>query len=173
MLCNGGVIVARTDTLYGILGRADNPRTVARIARLKSRSAGKPFIVLLARKRDLKDFGVMLTPTVRRAIVQYWPGPNTLICDVPKTAYTHIHQGVSSIAFRVPNDAALVRLLKKTGPLVAPSANLEGKDPVKTIAEAWEYFGNKIDGYVDGGRARAKRPSRIFKVSDSDLKRLR
>jgi L-threonylcarbamoyladenylate synthase len=46
----------------------------------------------------------------------------------------------------------LIKLLKKTGPLVAPSANPEGSKPAKIIKEARKYFGNKIDFYVNQGK---------------------
>jgi len=35
---------------------------------------------------------------------------------------------------------------------VAPSANLEGKPPAKTITEAKKYFGDKVDFYVNSGK---------------------
>ncbi|MDP3729453.1 MAG: Sua5/YciO/YrdC/YwlC family protein, partial [bacterium] len=47
-------------------------------------------------------------------------------------------------------------LLKKTGPLVAPSANPQGLTPALTIAQAKKYFGNHVDFYVNAGTLRSK-----------------
>ena len=58
-------------------------------------------------------------------------------------------------------------LTRKTGPLVAPSANLEGKEPAKTIEQAKEYFGDNVDFYVDTGQLESK-PSTLIKIVDEN-----
>ncbi|MEK7077097.1 MAG: Sua5/YciO/YrdC/YwlC family protein, partial [Patescibacteria group bacterium] len=58
------------------------------------------------------------------------------------------------------------------GPLVAPSANIEGKPPAWTIKEAKKYFGDKADFYVDGGTIK-KSPSMLIKIEDGTAVRLR
>ena len=67
------------------------------------------------------------------------------------------------MAFRVPKNLWLRRLLSKTGPLVAPSANLEKKRPAGTIKEAKEYFKDKVDFYFDKGKIKGK-PSIILEI---------
>jgi len=52
-------------------------------------------------------------------------------------------------------------LLKKTGPLVAPSANREGMLPAQTIGDALRYFGEHVDFYSDGGK-RGGKPSTLI-----------
>jgi len=55
------------------------------------------------------------------------------------------HRGKNEIAFRIPDDEQLIELMKKINvPLIAPSANPEGKPPPKNIQEAIDYFGEKI-----------------------------
>jgi L-threonylcarbamoyladenylate synthase len=61
-----------------------------------------------------------------------------------------LHLGTQSLAFRVPKPKGLQSLLKKTGPLVAPSANPEGMKPALTMREAKKYFGNAVALYVPG-----------------------
>ncbi len=63
----------------------------------------------------------------------------------------------------MPADKALHTFLKKTGPLVAPSANLQGVPPAETIAQAKKYFGNTVDFYLAGGRKKGK-PSKIISL---------
>ena len=46
-LRNGGVGVVPTDTIYGIVGSALNPKTVARIYKLRRRNPKKPMIILI------------------------------------------------------------------------------------------------------------------------------
>ena len=73
------------------------------------------------------------------------------VLPVREDNYSYLHRGTNHIAFRLPNDRWLTTLLKQTGPLVAPSANLEGKASAKTITAAQRYFGNSVDFYLDRG----------------------
>ncbi|NMB92179.1 MAG: Sua5/YciO/YrdC/YwlC family protein, partial [Parcubacteria group bacterium] len=68
-----------------------------------------------------------------------------------------------TLAFRLPADKNLRKLLEKTGPLVAPSANLEGLPPAKNIIEAKRYFEDLPDLYIDGQEISGK-PSKLIKL---------
>jgi L-threonylcarbamoyladenylate synthase len=61
----------------------------------------------------------------------------------------------------VPN--SLRDLLKKTGPLIAPSANKEKFRESENVDDAGKYFGNAVDLYVDGGSIR-DRASKVIKL---------
>ena len=50
-----------------------------------------------------------------------------------------------------PKNKNLFTLIKRVGPLVAPSANPQGLKHAETITQAKKYFGNKIDFYLSGG----------------------
>ncbi len=173
-LKDGGVAVIPTDTIYGIVGSALLPKTVARIYQLRKRNMRKPMIVLVASIRELARFGVRLSPAVTRFLRGAWPGRVSVALPVhPSFAesyggqrgkkWEYLHRGTAYIAFRVPLKKTLRELLAKTGPLVAPSANLEGKPPAKSIREARKYFGTKVDCYVDGGEL-VRKPSTLVKV---------
>ncbi|MCX6712488.1 MAG: L-threonylcarbamoyladenylate synthase, partial [Candidatus Vogelbacteria bacterium] len=127
ILKHGGVGVLPTDTLYGLVGRALDKKAVAKIKRLKNRSAGKPFIILISSLKDLVKFGIKLDKKTESFLMSVWPGPVSVI--------------INKIAFRWPKNKFLNNLIKKTGPIVAPSANPEGLAPASTIAEAKNYFG--------------------------------
>ena len=72
----------------------------------------------------------------------------------------------------MPEPQWLRALLKITGPLVAPSANVEGESPAKTVAGAKRYFGDKIEFYGDAGK-RVSRPSTIIKMENGKIMVLR
>jgi L-threonylcarbamoyladenylate synthase len=67
---------------------------------------------------------------------------------------------------------SLGRLLKKTGPLVAPSANPQGLPPASNVKEAKIYFGERVDFYVPGGSPAAK-SSKIIKITEKGVEILR
>jgi len=152
ILIDGGIGVLPTDTIYGIVGSALNRKTVVRIYKLRRRSSKKPMIVLIGSVSDLKKFGVKIGVRERKILNRIWPGKVSVVLSCPSRKFAYLHRGTKSIAFRLSKPVWLHRLLQKTGPLVAPSANLSGEPPARTIPEAKKYFGNKVDFYVDKGK---------------------
>ena len=53
ILKKGGVAVMPTDTIYGIVGQAENISTVNRIYNLKKRNPEKPCIILISNIEQL------------------------------------------------------------------------------------------------------------------------
>jgi L-threonylcarbamoyladenylate synthase len=164
ILKNDGVGVMPTDTLYGLVGSAFSKKAVNRIYKLKKRNKKKALIILISNLNDLKKFGIVLpllrgsAPTQVGArgsdiFKKNWPGKVSIILPCSNNKFKYIHQGLNSIAFRLPKNKKLIEILKKTGPLVAPSANLEGERPVENIKEAKEYFGDKVDPVRNRARA--------------------
>ncbi len=167
-LARGKVWIMPTDTIYGIVGSALKPRTVGRIYRLRKRNQKKPMIILISALRDLHFFGIKPDVATRKLLSRFWPGPVSIILPLPKNKATlktfrYLHRGTNALAFRLPKPIWLRKILKNTGPLVAPSANWEGHPPAKTIAEAERYFKDRIDGYFDRGPHRGK-PSKLVRV---------
>jgi L-threonylcarbamoyladenylate synthase len=170
ILTGGGVGVLRTDTLYGLVGKADNEAAVQRIYSLKHRDEAKSPIVLIASQDQLYNAPDSETASLLRDV---WPGKVSVIIPSMR-APLYIRRGNDSVAYRLPNDEALTRLVALTGPLVAPSANLEGDAPAMDIQEAIGYFGDEVDFYVDGGRVTDATPSQLLRVTENgSFERLR
>ncbi len=147
----GGVAVMPTDTIYGIVGQALNQKTVERIYDLKKRTPTKPVIILIADVADVEKFGVVLSGADRGVCERLWPGAVSIILPCVSQKYEYLHRGTETLAFRLPADEDLRAFLRKTGPLIAPSANTEGQPPARTLDEARNYFHDEIDTYEDGG----------------------
>jgi len=173
IILGGGVGVIPTDTIYGVVGSALNRKTVERIYKLRRRNSRKPFIVLIDSLADLKIFGAKLDVDTRKILKKIWPAKVSVVLGIKKKdEFRYLHRGTHTLAFRLPEPSWLRRLLAKTGPLVAPSANLEGKPPAKTINEAQKYFGDRVDFYLDGGRV-ASKPSTLIRIENGKLTVLR
>lgn len=156
ILKQGGVGVLATDTLYGLVGSAFSSETVERIYKLKERNPAKPFIVLISSVEDVEKFGIALTAKLVEKLKKHWPGTYSILMPVSGKQFEYIHRGTNQIAFRIPDKKDLLELLKQTGPLVAPSANLESMPPAQTIGEAQNYFSADVDFYVDSGELQNK-----------------
>ncbi len=168
----GGIAVMPTDTIYGVCGSALKKEAVERIYKIRRRSSGKPFIVLVSGLKDLKIFGIRLLKKDKKLLQKIWPAKISVVLPCRSKKYAYLHRGTNSLAFRMPKNKFLLQLLKLSGPLVAPSANPERKKPAETIKEAKKYFDKKIDFYVEGGRLVSK-SSTLIKVENGKIVMLR
>ncbi|MEM4197169.1 MAG: L-threonylcarbamoyladenylate synthase [Candidatus Anstonellaceae archaeon] len=173
LLKKGLIVVMPTDTIYGICGTALKKSVVEKIYKLRKRSYKKPMIVLISSINDLKIFGVELNKNEEKILKKLWPGKISVILELKNKIrkFAYIHRGTNEIAFRLPKPKWLIKLLKISGPIVAPSANLEGYPPAKTIEEAKKYFGNKVI-YWDKGKIDSK-PSTLIKMKNNKIEILR
>jgi len=169
----GGVGVIPTDTLYGIVGSALDKKTVERVYQLRKRELSKPMIILIPSLSDLKKFGIILSSSQKKILGEVWPAKVSVIFECKLKKWEYLHRGQKTLAFRFPADEELVSLLKKVGPLVAPSANLSGKKPAETYLEAKKYFGEDVDFYVDCGKLKSKPSTLVEFGKDGKLKILR
>ncbi len=149
-LRSGGVGVIPTDTIYGVVCRAEDSISVARVYQLRKRNPHKPCIILISDYREMNNFGVSMDAVDKRVFRAVWPGPVSVIVPCTEERFTYLHRGVQALAFRLPDDEDLLGILRATGPLLAPSANIEGRPAAKTVREAYTVFGRGVDVYIDG-----------------------
>jgi L-threonylcarbamoyladenylate synthase len=157
---DGGIAVIPTDTIYGIVCSAMDQKSVERLYKTRKRNPEKPMIILIGSIDALKLFGINLNRE-QKSFLKQWPEKTSIILGCEDKKLRYLHRGKNSLAFRIPGNPDLIKLLKATGPLVAPSANPEGKKPAETIEQAQDYFRDKADLYLDCGRMKSK-PSRII-----------
>lgn len=167
-----GIAIVPTDTIYGILGSAFSKKTVERIYRLKGRDENKPFIILISDFKELEKFGVKKYSYFTENIKK-WIGVS-IVFECNQKKFEYLHRGSRSIAFRLvgKKHGHLYNLIKKVGPLVAPSANPQGLPPAKNRKEARKYFGENVDAYVCYG-SRFGKPSTIVKFESDIIKIIR
>lgn len=144
-LKNGGVVVIRTDTIYGIIALASHKDAVRKVYEAKHRNPLKQCIVLITKSPQNSSYGAFITDFSAKASL-----PTSVI--VPASNEPEwLLLGGDTIAYRVTRDPLLVSIIEAVGPVIAPSANPEGLAPANTIDEARAYFGDSVDYYVDGG----------------------
>ncbi len=153
--------VIPTDTVYGVVGRLFSEIAVRRIYEAKrhdpSRRVGT---ILIADISQIKD---IVSPEMLQYASRYWPGPVSVVLPLPDSL-RYAHGGNNTLAFRIPDVPELIELLQHTGPLATSSANLSGQPPAMTIQQAKNYFGDRVDFYIDGGDLSDRQPSRIVEL---------
>ena len=167
LIKQGGVAVIPTDTVYGIVGIALLQETVLRIYKIKGRDADKPCIILIGDISEIKKFHINISKEQKNYLNKIWKDslrPISVILDCPSPLFAYLHRNTNTLAFRLPSNRLLREFLLRTGPLVAPSANIQNMPPAKNIKEAKKYFGNSVGLYIDGDSAKGT-ASRIVKLN--------
>lgn len=157
------LIVAKTDTIYGVLARAGSNRAVERLYKVRQRPLGKSVIVLVADITDIPG----LTPHMQEKYQKLaTERPTTIIVNVSPDFLPHIPHINGTLAFRVVPKSLLSELIHKVGYLAAPSANLSDQKPAKNIAEAVNYFHESVAIYVDSGDITGVKRSQIIRIRE-------
>lgn len=168
LLIKGEIAIIPTDTVYGVVARVADADAVARLYQLKHRER-KPGTIIAADIDQLVELGIKRRYLT--AVEEFWPGAVSVIIPC-SDVLEYVHQGVGSLAFRIPNDARLISLLEQTGPLLTSSANQPGEPPATTVEEARNYFGNDVPWYEDGGTVTGE-PSTVIRVIDDAIEVVR
>jgi len=155
--------VIPTDTIYGLCASALDKKAVEKVYELRKRDSRKPMIILIGSPDDLRKFDIVLSAWQKKILEQIWPGKVSVVLPCSDKKFAYLHRGTKTLAFRLPKKRELLKILSISGPLIAPSANPEGKRPAKTIAEAKKYFGKNIFYYGRGNLAGA--PSTLIDLT--------
>lgn len=157
VLERGGLVVIPTDTVYGVAAHVARADAVARLYMAKIRDADKPIPLLAASLDALERAGARLTAEERAVASRFWPGPLTLVVDLGG-----VTEGV-----RVPDHRFVRTLIRESGGLLrATSANISGRSPACSAAEAQTSLGESVDLILDGGPATGGGASTVARVAD-------
>ena len=168
LLQAGQVGVLPTDTLYGLVARADNPSAIARLYATKHRKH-KPGTLIAANIDQLVELG--FKRRYLKAVEAMWPNPLSIVIPCPELEFLHL--GKQSLAVRIPANETLRNFLSTTGPLQTTSVNLPDQAPAANLVDAIKVFGDEVDFYVDGGDLSNNQPSTIIRFDDDAITILR
>lgn len=178
----GGLILYPTETVYG-LGCALDEAALERLAALKLRKEGQPFLLLAADPRTLE--GLRWNRSALRLAEAFWPGPLTLVLRAePGRFPERVTARDGTVAVRWSPHPGVEAIVDALGePITSTSANLPGAPPVTRADEARALLTSRLarDGnagsgvcdegggqngaddvwLLDGGTLPASRPSTI------------
>jgi L-threonylcarbamoyladenylate synthase len=137
-LREGGICIVPTDTIYGIVALDRLPQAVERIYGIKKRPKDKPFIRLVGRQEELREYTDQPMPP---SLAAYWPGPLTIVFRGKGGG------AAPKVALRLPDDPFLGALFAELGhsPVVAPSANISGEEDIFDCGVLVELFSSLVD----------------------------
>lgn len=159
-LLAGGIVILRTDTIYGIVAAAVQKNAVERLYQVKQRDSDKQCIVLIADANSVPAHNELI-----EFYTEASERPTSIIVPVSDEP-EWITRGGKDVAYRMIQNGVLKQIIDAVGPLVAPSANPDSLPPARTIEQAREYFGDNVNLYVDGGEVAATTPpSHLIRIN--------
>lgn len=163
---DGAVILVPTETVYGLIARANDNLAKERIYQLKKREENKRLGWFIPNWQQVDKYGIQLNEVGKKLAEKYFPGPLTLI--------TNTIEG-STQSIRTPNHPLLLAILKKIDcPLWQTSANASGFPDAKNVNEAILMLDGEVNLAIDGGSLpENSASSTIVSVIDSTPKILR
>ncbi len=176
ILRHGGLIVAPSDTVYGLICDATNENAVKKLISVKNRPWGKPISVFTD---GFNMIDTLVKTSDKEAILRtLLPGPFTIILPSKNKVCGLLESERNTLGIRLPihkwiND--LVHAYSK--PLTATSANISGKSPHYEaqgfIDELSAEKKKLIDLVIDFGKLPRNKPSTIVDLSGETLQLLR
>jgi len=136
----GGVALVPTETVVGLVAAESG---LSRIRTAKGREADKPIALLCASAEEAFSLAGPVPPLARRLAEIYWPGPLTLVLDLPDGG---------TVGVRVPAGRVAQEMLAAYGgPLYATSANLTGEPAPPGLEEVDPRVVEAVDVIVEAG----------------------
>lgn len=170
----GALVAAPTDTLYGVLADASNPRAVRNLFRAKGRPESKPILLLIDSIDRLHglvgSFPSAFTPLADR----FWPGPLTLVLPAGAGVSEAVSAGTGTVAVRLPRSSLVRDLARRANcALTGTSANRSGRVGARSGREVAQQLGGRIRLILDAGPVARPEPSTILDLSCDEPRILR
>jgi L-threonylcarbamoyladenylate synthase len=174
ILRNGGLVALPTETVYGLGANALDATAVARIFQAKQRPSWDPIIVHIAgpvvHNLMLAPLVPDLTPSVRKLMRAFWPGPLTLLLPRSASIPDIVTAGRPLVGIRMPAHSVAFEVIRRAGvPIAAPSANVFGHISPTTAAHVLEDLDGQIDAVIDAGPTRHGVESTVLDPNSSPM----
>lgn len=171
----GGVVAFPTETYYGLGVDPFNAKAVDKLYTLKGREPQKPIALIVSDISMLEHVTENIPDIYHALMLNFWPGPLTLIFKSRKNINQIITGGGETIGVRISSHSIPTQICQSLNlPITATSANLSGLAPARNIEELTHYFGESLDFIIDGGETVAELCSTIVSATpDKKLKLIR
>jgi L-threonylcarbamoyladenylate synthase len=173
-LRGGELVVYPTETFYGIGADPASRMALGRLYAIKGRDAMKGVALIAADQESAFSLAREVPGVAHRLADCFWPGPLTLVLPARAGIAPELVGPGGGIGVRVSSHPIAHALAAGFGaPITATSANLAGKEPARTVAQAREALGGKVKVFLDGGISTAVAPSTVLEVTGDEWRVLR
>ena len=177
LLKQGDVVVAPTETVYGLFADATSDIAIQKIYKTKGRPACNPLIAhvdSLEMAMEIAEFSELAEKVAKH----FWEEVNAPLTIVLPNKSDKISKfvtaGLNTIALRRPNHSISLELIKRFGgPLAAPSANTSNSISPTSFSMVKDDLGLKVPLILDGGECNVGIESTILDLSRKEIVILR
>lgn len=167
-LQRGELVVAPTDTIYGLLADAFKPWAIASVFELKKRPRSLPLPILVSRPKQAWALCGAVPDSALKLAEAFWPGPLTVVMPENPELDWDLGERNGSIAMRMPAHDDLLDLIGRVGPVVGTSANLSGVATPSTVKQIAAAFGDQVAVYLDGGTSKRDQGSTVVDLTGDE-----
>jgi L-threonylcarbamoyladenylate synthase len=151
LIKQGEVVAVPTDTVYGLAASLSCLEGIQKAFTTKRRPPSNPLIIQVSKLELIIPFVFSFPPDFEKLANHFWPGALTLVIPInPESIPSIVRAGLLTAGFRIPGHPLMRELLRQTGPLVVPSANLSGRPAATSAQQVEEEFGSHFP-VLDGG----------------------
>ncbi len=162
IVLSGGVIAYPTEAVYGLGCLPDETDALARILAIKHRDAHKGLLLIAATLEQVEEQAILPSGSMRRRILDSWPGPVTWLLEARPTVPRMVTGGGSQLGIRITDHPVARRLCARAGvALVSTSANVSGRPPAVDALTLHRTLGASVDYVLPGALGDRARPSMI------------
>lgn len=152
LLKKGELVALPTETVYGLAADAYNENAIRKIFSVKGRPENHPLILHIDSCDSVDFYAKNVSVYAKKLADFFWPGPLTMILNKKESINNLITGGLNTIAIRVPNNTAMLEVLKKMkNGIVAPSANFYQKISPTRPMHVIKNLDGKISAVLDDG----------------------
>lgn len=164
LLKQDDVVAVPTETVYGLAAHIDSLKALKKVFALKGRPADNPLIVHVSSFKQWQSLVKVWPEEQIQALKKFMPGPLTVVLPAKKTKVPYqIRAGLDTVAIRIPKQNDFLSLIRKVGPIAAPSANLSGRPSATQVKHVHHDFGEDFP-VVDGGACKAGIESTVIRL---------
>lgn len=165
LLLSGGVVIYPSDTVYGMLCRADDRDSVENLAKIKGYDKPRSFILIVSGLEMADSLTAGIDTEVMEILKLRWPGKLTVVLPAGDGCPKWVRGEDNTVALRYPADPLSGQLLKQCGvPLVSTSANRSGGDAQLSVEGIPDSIIAGADIVLNAGELPRSSPSTIIKV---------
>ena len=172
MIRSGDVVAIPTETVYGLAADAQNPLAIAKTFSLKGRPQDNPLIVHISRTDQLYDFAEFVPEEALKLAEKFWPGPLTLVLRKKPEVLDAVTAGLQTVALRMPDHPAAIKIIEACGPLTAPSANRSGRPSPTKPEHIVQDYGEEV-AWIDGSETDIGIESTVLNLTETPFSILR
>lgn len=164
----GKIAIMPTETIPGLICSALSKKAVERMMAIKNRPAQKPPTIIISDLNQLSLLGIKTSVFEREVLSKIWPASISFVLSCPNNSKKYLHQGLNSLAVRLPRKKWLCQLLQIAGPIATTSANLADEPFAKTVLTGVKIFSQDLDFYVIGGKTSKTLPSTVVQIDSQN-----